>query len=436
MRAIVFIIILVQLFACGDEYGNEATVKFIPSTGLGNPLGDYYLIQEVHKQAWLIRYGFSDNDLCRSGGITDAEKFEKQLQESITKAIRLWLHPLREMDSEIVDEFNLILVNTKPKDDKRQSDRSTHTLVRSEGEVLEQIGVVFHCLEKDRTAKYPNSFITIGGNGLREIHLYHYLNQHDRFPRDRMTDAHMFMMTSIIHELGHAFGLADTYASSQSSLKTSKGAISTGGSKKTVGKQPMSMMGFASLLRFNIEKPFITVDDIEGIRWLYRLAHDRASINECPEDYVLENDTLGCAPRYPLIFAVKKGDLATVFYILQDDNTAINICDQHGKTALFYAKQHHERHSSDLDKFLLKYDADPSMVCAENKQQVNNLAVSVTGVQSTDAEADPYAYRKGANTGCGTLRHTSSSEHTLLLLLVIFGTPLLVARACGAKCNG
>lgn len=246
------------------------------------------------------------------------------------------------------------------------------------------------------------------------------------------------MMTSIIHELGHAFGLADTYAIPKGGSNTGKESInySTGGSKKTVGQQPMSMMGFASLVGVGSEgEPFITVDDVEGIRWLYRLAHAKASTNECPEDYVRENDTLGCAPRYPLIFAVKRGDLATVFYILQDDNTTINICDQHGKTALFYAKQHHERHGSNLAKFLLKYDADPSMVCAKDKQLVNNRVANITDVQSTAAEADPYGYRDGANTGCGTLGHVSSSEHTLLLLLVLLGIPLLVARARGAKCN-
>ena len=440
MRAIVLIIILVQLLACGAEYGNEASVKFIPSSGLGNPLGSYYLIQEVHKPAWLIRYGFSDNDLCRTtSGIAEdkTEKFEQQLRESITKAIKLWLQPLQEMDSEIVNEFNFVLVNTKTKDDKNQTERRTHTLVRSEGEALEQLGVVFHCAEKDRDTKYPNSFIAIGSNKMREVHLYHYRDQSEIFPNDKMSSEHMFMMTATIHELGHAFGLADTYISSSASgSNTSNGTIthSTGGSTKTVGEQPMAMMGFASLLRFNVEKPFITVDDIEGIRWLYRLAYDKASVDTCPEDYVAEKDTLGCAPRYPLIFAVKKGDLMTVRYILRDDTTTINICDQHGNTALFYAKQHHDRHGSNLDKFLLKQGADPSMACAEeNKQLDNNQAASVTDVQSNDAEADPYAYRKGANTACGTLRHASSPEHTLLLLLVVLGIPLLVARTRGAK---
>ena len=441
MRAIELIIILVQLLACGAEYGNEASVKFITSAGLGKPLGNYYLIQEVHKPAWLIRYGFSDNDLCRSSSDSDefnAEKFEQQIKASIVKAIRLWLQPLREMDSEIIDEFNLVLVDTKTKDDTQQSDRRTHTLVRSDdSQNKEQLGIVFHCAEKDRDTKYPNSFIAIGSNKLREVHLYHYHNQRKHFPRDRITDVHMFMMTAIIHELGHAFGLADTYISSKSSSNTSNGTInhSTGGSTKTVGKQPMAMMGFASLVGVSSEgEPFITVDDIEGIRWLYRLAYDKASVNTCPEDYVAESDTLGCAPRYPLIFAVKKGDLATVVYILRDDSTTINICDQQGNTALFYAKQHHDRHGSNLDKFLLKQGADPSTACAEeNKQVDNNQAASIADVQSNDAEADPYSYRKGANTACGTLRHASSPEHTLLLLLIVLGIPLLVARARGAK---
>ena len=437
MRAIALIIIFVQLLACGAEYGNEARVKFIPSDGLGTPVANHYLIQAVHQQAWLMHYGFSDNDLCRSSSVAEPEKFEEQLRDSIITASKLWLQPLREMDRDIVNEFNLRLVDTEPiAAGGRRSDRRTHTLVR--GQDKEQLGIVFHCAENDRTAAYPNSFITMGTNGLREAHLYHYHQQRQHFPLDRMSDTHMFMMTTIIHELGHAFGLADTYVSSKgsSSSSTSKGTIShsTGGSKKTVGKQPMAMMGIASLVGLNREhEPFITADDIEGMRWLYRLAHDNASVGTCPADYVAEEATRGCAPRYPLIFAVKKGDLATVIYILRDDNMTINTCDQHGNTALFYAQQHRARHGSNIDKLLLDNGADPSMACAANKQPANNRAASVADVQLHDAEADPYGYRKGAHTGCGTLKHASSPEHTLLLLLALLAIPLLVARVRGAK---
>ena len=240
---LLLIIILVQLLACGAEYGNEASVKFITSAGLGQPLGSYYLIQEVHKPAWLIRYGFSDNDLCRTtSGIAEdkTEKFEQQLRESITKAIKLWLLPLQEMDSEIVSEFNFVLVNTKTKDDKNQTERRTHTLVRSEGEALEQLGVVFHCAEKDRDTKYPNSFISIGSNKT-ERGAFISLPRPKRkyFPNDKMSSEHMFMMTATIHELGHAFGLADTYISSSASgSNTSSDTInySTGGSDKDSGE--------------------------------------------------------------------------------------------------------------------------------------------------------------------------------------------------------
>ena len=434
MRAIALIIILVQLLACGAEYGNEASVKFVTSSGLGQPLPNYYLIQEVHKQAWLIRYGFSDNNLCRTtSGLTEAEaeKFAQQLQASIAKAIRIWLQPLREMGGEIVNEFNFMLVNTEPKGNS-QSDSRTHTLVRSEA--VEQIGVVFHCAEKDKDTKYPNSFIMIGSNRMREVHMYHYLNQSKLLPDDKMTDIHMFLMTSIIHELGHAFGLADTYASPENNAKTNRGTISysTGGSEKTVGKQPMSMMGFASLVGVNSDREhFITVDDIDGVRWLYRLAHDKASINECPEDYVVEKDTLGCVPRFPLIFAVKKGDIATIAYVARDDPTTMNICDQQGNTALFYAKQHRDRHGSRIDEFLLRRGADPSMVCARNVGVTDvQLSAADTDPLST-ADADPYSYRAVENTGCGTIRYASSPEHTLLLLLALLGVPLLFASGRG-----
>ena len=425
MRAIALIIVLVQLLACGAEYGNEASVKFVPIAAVNQAAPSYYLTQEVHKRAWLIRYGFTDNDLCRSSdliGQDAAAEFEQQIRASIVKAIKLWLQPLREMDSEIVNEFNLELVNTKTID----SDRQTHTLVHNGSE---QLGIVFHCAENGRTTAYPNSFIktmATASYAVREIHMYHYLKQGKHLPHDKMTDIHMFMMTSIIHELGHAFGLADTYASPENNSKTNRGTInySTGGSKKTVGKQPMSMMGFSSLVGVNSDgEHFITVDDIDGVRWLYRLAYDNASINECPEDYVVEKDTLGCVPRFPLIFAVKKGDIATIAYVARDDPTTMNICDQQGNTALFYAKQHRDRHGSRIDEFLLKHGADPSIACAKN--------VVVPDVQLSTADAEPYSYRGVANTGCGTIRYASSPEHTLLLLLALLGVPLLFARGRG-----
>ena len=48
------------------------------------------------------------------------------------------------------------------------------------------------------------------------------------------------MQFSLVHEIGHAFGLADTYVGSRKRATSPR--ISTGGLKRTLGRQPPSVM--------------------------------------------------------------------------------------------------------------------------------------------------------------------------------------------------
>ena len=133
------------------------------------------------------------------------------------------------------------------------------------------------------------------------------------------------LIASLTHELGHAFGLDDTYLR--------EGFVSTGGLKWTVGKQP------ASLMNLGLRRHLIAEDDVRGILWLYKRFHENLDLDDCFfRDYVFEASPRGCIPKYPLIFEVKHGHAKNVELILDEDPTLdVNAQDDSGLTALHYA---------------------------------------------------------------------------------------------------
>ena len=399
------------LLSC-SESNDTASTKFIPIGGIGH--AHPYLVGDVKEPSWLIHYGFSDNALCRSSDVADPEKFEQQLRDSTLKAIKIWLQPLRELDTDIVDDFTLTRVDTE------KYTYGAATLTRLvQGKARPHLKVVFYCKVKGQT-EYPYS--TGGGGGVSMRHIY---NQASLFPRNKMSDEHMFMMTTMLHELGHVFGLADTYANAnpeQQNMGTSlggggsRGRHDTSDSEHTRGKQPLAIMGVANLLGVDPE-PFITADDAEGIRWLYRLDQNNVSVDECPENYVIEPETKGCLPRYPLMFAIRNADVQRAQAMLQDSSIDINACDQYGRNALFYAQQHERRHGGNLPKLLKDKGAQSN--CPTSELIVNDLSASVGEVESADAETQSDA-RLAMESSCGIIRHNPSSDNTLLLCLMLF----------------
>ena len=130
------------------------------------------------------------------------------------------------------------------------------------------------------------------------------------------------LISVLTHELGHAFGLDDTYLR--------EGFVSTGGLKWTVGKQPASRMN----LRAGIAE-----DDVRGILWLYKRFHENLDLEDCFfPDYVFEVSPRGCIPKYPLIFEAKHGHFKNVEQILDEDaRLDVNAQDDSGLTALHHA---------------------------------------------------------------------------------------------------
>ena len=116
----------------------------------------------------------------------------------------------------------------------------------------------------------------------------------------RVTDQFAYVL---LHEIGHAFGLLDTYPRNIGE----EFQVSRGGLSRTIGHQPASVMS-----GLNIPHPWptrISQDDANGIVWLYRFYHENLPLEDCIfPDYELEKSPDGCRPKYPLIFEIKHGD--------------------------------------------------------------------------------------------------------------------------------
>ena len=118
---------------------------------------------------------------------------------------------------------------------------------------------------------------------------------------------------------------------------------STGGLARTEGQQPSSIMAALPGLQRRRPFPYLKEDDKNGIIWLYKYYHEDQPAGDCFfPDYVpvaARFKTLRvCEPRYPLIFEVKHGAVQNVLTILRDDpHLDLNGRDTGGNTALHYA---------------------------------------------------------------------------------------------------
>ena len=164
----------------------------------------------------------------------------------------------------------------------------------------------------------------------------------------------------IVHELGHTFGLADTYNYKEHHQ-------SSGGLAKTRGTQPSSLMAAVPLTSPRRESPLY-----QGGRpqrhylALQVLLREAAGRRLFFPDYVYEVDPVraelgwgGCRPKHPLIYEVTYGASVIAARILDEDPTLdINARDINGRTALHYAVTYGHRWQVKevLDKLLKRAD--------------------------------------------------------------------------------
>ena len=143
-------------------------------------------------------------------------------------------------------------------------------------------------------------------------------------------------------------------------------------------RQALSVMSLNYLIAIdpNSSELMLGADDHAGINWLYDF-HQRKSINKdsCPHDYVYEPKAKGCAPRYPLIFAIKQAHFLSAEKLLPDDpNIDLNQQDSFGNTALHYAANLVGLHGRELYDFLLSRGAKDTLSNKNNATAQEVLA--------------------------------------------------------------
>ena len=252
------------------------------------------LIRRVHKEEWVIGYRYMDN--CPPAARNNGQAIE----EAITTSLRAWLKPVRDLNTgkPVVDDFRFV-------PDFEIKDRAELKLY--------DLRIFFYC-------DFGQSSALVAAHEIPPAIKLH---------RGTVVDNHF--KASLLHEIGHAFGLLDTY---RRNIPGEEFQVSRGGLGRTIGHQPASVMS-----GLNVPRPIptrISQDDANGIVWLYKFYHENLPLEDCIfPDYELEKSPDGCRPKYPLIFEIKHGDEnLAIKVIVGDENTDINAKDETGATAL------------------------------------------------------------------------------------------------------
>ena len=262
---------------------------------------DNFLINKVHAPFWTIHYSFEN---C--GEVN--EETQKQFTQMVTTYIQSLLQPLREYtDRPIVNDFRY-----RRSENWREADFYITTI----------------CGELKRSHAwgqiipfYPLEFV--------------------------QTWRHTW---PVLHEIGHLFGLADTYMEAE---HWGKPGFDTGGRNNTKGSQPASIMDGTIYISTKGAKRAewdeqvqgimpLSEDDRSGIIWLYKFIYEGLALEDCFFPlYELEDVPqwgLGCVPKYPLLFALAFHlEYDSVTIIKEDEGLDVNAQDADGLTALHHA---------------------------------------------------------------------------------------------------
>ena len=320
MRYIFSLLLVVCLLFSATPVGDG----FIALAG-GKQLGRLkMLITKVHEPEWKIgyRYGIDWKPEDRQN--------DEALKDAISTSLRLWLEPLKELnpDRPIVDKFVYEL----------QADYDPNQPEDLEGLRAVDLRVTFEGTQGRSGAPigpiFPPAVVIRRG-----------------------TEITYKMFGSLLHELGHTFGLADTYQ--RPGFMRSRGGLDW-----TAGNQPASVMSMSGGFHGEISID-IGEDDKRGIVWLYKYFYEDLASDDCFfADYVMEEEPRGCIPKYPLIFETKHSPPRHALQLLRDDPTVdVNAQDVGGMTALHYAVMYEKE--AVVKALLAHQDIKPSL---KNKQ--------------------------------------------------------------------
>ena len=317
MRYIFSLLLVVCLLFSAMPVGDG----FIAATGGLRLEGLKILITKVHEPEWKIGYRYGVD--CKP----EDKQNDEALKDAISTSLRTWLKPLKELNPArpIVDKFVY----------EKWSDYDPNLAVTNQ-ELASDLRVFFECTQGRSGAQIgrfapPRVIIRVG------------------------TEIKPMLLSDLTHELGHAFGLVDTYAYGRDDIMQSRGGL-----QWTSGNQPASVMAMSG--GFDRAKPLaIGEDDKRGIVWLYKYFYEDLASDDCFfADYVLEEEPRGCIPKYPLIFETKHSPPRHALKLLEDDPTIdVNAQDVGGMTALHYAVMYEKE--AVVKALLAHQDIKPSL---------------------------------------------------------------------------
>ena len=298
MQPTILVLLMLTITACIIK-SKPAQQKFI-TYAQQHFHSDHLLIKKIAKTEWKIVYRYEAQ--CPP----EDRQNGKALEEAMSKALQAWLQPLRELQPArpLTRNFRYEL----------QKDFDADQPHNFAGLLAVDVRITFVC-------RRGNSSILLGGGIPPDI----YMREGTKITPP--------LFSSLLHELGHAFGMSDTYL-----LPDIRELPSTGGLEHTIGTQPSSIM--AALSAAAAQPPYLSEDDKRGVQWLYKHFYEGVAIDDCFfPDYVYEPEPAGCRPKYPLIFEVKHAQPSKLALQLlyEDPSIDINAQDDGGFTALHYA---------------------------------------------------------------------------------------------------
>ena len=293
------------------------------------------LIRRVHKQQWVIGYAYADPEWGEPAGVCPPEARHNgaAIEAAITDALRAWLLPVKDLNTgkPVVDDFRFVPNFEVPPKDLADV-------------LLYDLNIFFYC-------DFGKSHALTGADEA----IPPAIQMH------RGTDVDEHFEFTLLHEIGHSFGLLDTY---RRKIPGEEFQVSRGGLLRTIGHQPSSVMSGLHISRPGPRR--IGQDDKNGIVWLYKFYHENLPLEDCLfPDYELETSPDGCRAKSPLIFEIKYGpdERFPIKVIAEDRNTDVNAKDETGSTALHHALA--QGYSRLLGKLLSHSDLDVNARNAE-----------------------------------------------------------------------
>ena len=291
------------------------------------------LIRRVHKDQWVIGYAYADPEWGEPAGVCPPEARHNgaAIEAAITAALRAWLQPVKDLNTgkPVVDDFRYVSnLDVRDKAAVKQCD----------------LIIGFFC----------DFGISSALTWADEAHP-------PEIQMHRGTDVDARFEFTLLHEIGHSFGLLDTY---RRKIPGEEFQVSRGGLLATIGHQPSSVMSGLYISRPGPRR--IGQDDANGIVWLYKFYHENLPLEDCIfPDYELERSPDGCRPKSPLLFEIKHGpdERFAIKVIEEDSTTDVNARDETGSTALHHALA--QGYSRLLGKLLSHSDLDVNARNAE-----------------------------------------------------------------------